>query len=573
MVAARNKLVFLLLLLAGGCLIAAPEAIRPVVTIQGPSNAAYTVTDTIALQWQSTVGGTYVVVDIGPDGSATTLARGEMAPSGANTTPLATQGLPFGTNSVEVLAIATSGLAGSATTTVDIVSNGTITFTPTLPVYGAQYYGSHDLAKRTLTFTTDADSVDCSHDNGATFGPCDSPTSVVFALSDYASGATLQVRAKKLGVEDYVYRYDPQQLNPNLNFFACTAEVSASEGMSVFNQRLNADNLVICLDGNVNITTDTVSSTAFNHNGIRILGVEGAPAHWGHTAAKAVFQGTSSLVGPAGDGGPSLVIAHVTANADGADDFDPAGSGGHMVLSDVNFTATNFGYVAYVYDVNPQAVIDFQDSTLDGSIASPNTANQVIFVDGNTDPNFSLKVTRSNLHAAGGAALAQYTGTTTIASSTLIRDGTAQNTTADLFGALDLASGACSILNSQITSAQTGVAMSRAPCTSGKCSGTNWQIILDTVTLSTHQDGLEISTPASPLATLTINSTTVKRIDTALAAGFGFNLTSGSPLINSLTTNNTFCRQSATIAFGVLKGTTATGSSFNASDYVVDICP
>ncbi len=553
------------------------------------------------MQWQSTLAGEYFIANIGPDGTVTIVQRGNALGNTANSSQIAVQTLPLGDNLLEIVVVA-NGRVGRQSVPITVKpsvgggssggsSGGTVltgtpaSLTPTLPTYASAYFGDHDVAKRTLSFATDADSVDCSHDNGATFVACDSPTTLLFTLADYTSAATLQVRAHKAGAPDTIYDWTPATNNPGLHFYACDAVVSSDEDYDALNARLSGDNVVVCFDANVNIhSVGTDATVALGHKGMRLLGIEGARANFQALDGHTIFQCSSGIDSPTG-GGPSLVLAHVSGISNGADTLDPDNFGGDVVLSDIYLAVkASFSYVIYAVVSTPATSLTIEDSTLDGSLVDPLpatqlTANQTLVIDAKTSADFVLNLTRSTLLSSAGAALLQYKGSTTVSASTLRRNSSNSNTGESVFPVLDVHGGFIAVQgNSQLSSVQSVISFNRADCTSNGGSNTcasGLSMNIGATILSTHQDGIYVNALTGSQVTLDFTQLTIERLDPA-TAGYGLNIAGGAsspPTIAEQAPKTVFCQVSAAPTFTLLNGTIQSGTSFSSAAHGVTPCP
>ncbi|HEX4925590.1 MAG TPA: hypothetical protein VFV50_15960 [Bdellovibrionales bacterium] len=131
-----------------------------------------------------------------------------------------------------------------------------IEFTETHATQEGTYYGSHDERSRTITFNHNADSIECSHDGGLTYGPCESQSSAVWTVDDYNSGRELKVKFVKAGTAERIFSYTPKTAKPNLQFETCSAVVSSNEDFDTFSTRVDATktNPVICLEEGIEIS-------------------------------------------------------------------------------------------------------------------------------------------------------------------------------------------------------------------------------------------------------------------------------------------------------------------------------
>src|SRR5687768_10726947 len=68
-----------------------------------------------------------------------------------------------------------------------------------LPEPAGATFAADDPAPRTLSFSHNGDSVECSRDNGVSWGPCDGPDYLVYTPAEYSGGTIFKVRVHRSG--------------------------------------------------------------------------------------------------------------------------------------------------------------------------------------------------------------------------------------------------------------------------------------------------------------------------------------------------------------------------------------
>jgi hypothetical protein len=126
-------------------------------------------------------------------------------------------------------------------------------FKSSWPMHLSIHYGDHDKPPATLTFSHMADSAQCSHDDGVTWGACDSDGTLVFTPDDYDQQRFVAVKLSKSGFPDEIHKFKPHDDLPGLSFYHCDQVVTAPESAAAFYGRLAAGR-VVCINQNVTIT-------------------------------------------------------------------------------------------------------------------------------------------------------------------------------------------------------------------------------------------------------------------------------------------------------------------------------
>jgi hypothetical protein len=154
--------------------------------------------------------------------------------------------------------------------------------TPTLAPH-ITYVGMHDTAVRTINFTHDADSVECSHNGGSTYAPCDSGNSLIFTTADYSSSALLKIKYVKAGAPDVFDTFTPATSLPGLVFLPCSNLISVNQTNSEFEAIITSGTAsnsrhTICVDSGITINALAATPVTINTMHMDIVGtVAGTP--------------------------------------------------------------------------------------------------------------------------------------------------------------------------------------------------------------------------------------------------------------------------------------------------------
>lgn len=148
----------------------------------------------------------------------------------------------------------------------------TISYSASFPTSSQNYWLSDQSSNRTVTLTHDADSIECSRDNGSTYGSCNTSTTLIWNVADYS--VNHKVRFTKASAESVVYTFKPSDQFSNIEFLTCTETVSSNENFSTFASRLSTGSKVICIDNGVQISRPAATADnqiTFGANDITIL--------------------------------------------------------------------------------------------------------------------------------------------------------------------------------------------------------------------------------------------------------------------------------------------------------------
>lgn len=456
-------------------------------------------------------------------------------------------------------------------------------FQPTFPVHKARHYGSHDVARRTLTFTHTGTSAECSHDGGGNFTACDTLGSIVFTLQDVAENRDLVIKVGN-GVEKYSYHYRPAMQHPGVSFYACDETVMANEGYSAFQARLTQDKTV-CLAASVRITPDSRASLQPTASGTRILGLESAPAVFDATNGDYVFFWTVTGVSRT----PNQVLAHAAFLTHGSVAWNGQHAG-KSILSDVTMTIDGYGY-GVLSDGNSND-LTIEDSTIEGvgSGCGDSSLNAVRFTAFNGTATPTLTIRRSTLRTRFAPALSVTAGTLIAEDSVIERTSTSSCVT-DALDAVEIEGGDLTFRKTTVSGGRRPIVMARY---AGECSGSAgnvcssvaWALTLDNATVRGGESLVYLATPAAPPAPrLTLLQSTFRRTSPVIGAGSAISVNpasvmnvncggsacTGTPQVDEAMAGSTFCAEAMSPAFTVQSGSTM--GTFAAGGYSVGACP
>ena len=138
---------------------------------------------------------------------------------------------------------------------------------------------SDEVSQRKVDITTNADSLECSSDDGLSWQACPSMTTWTWDVANFA--ATHRIRATKaLAVNNLTeVSFTPSQSwGTQRSLVTCTVEVTANESFDAFETRF-VDNAVICLADGVRITNSgSQGSIAVTESNVTVLARSGQSA-------------------------------------------------------------------------------------------------------------------------------------------------------------------------------------------------------------------------------------------------------------------------------------------------------
>ncbi len=159
----------------------------------------------------------------------------------------------------------------------DASASSALAYTATVPTISTSYLGSHDTAARTVTFSHNATTIECSHDGGTSYADCDTSNSVIWTSTDYTNSNVIKVRFNKTGYESLTYTVTPATIYSGLSFLSCDVYIVASDtdGSSLtalLANGTNGDRRTICLSAGVDLNSTASSAVAVSNNYVDVVG-------------------------------------------------------------------------------------------------------------------------------------------------------------------------------------------------------------------------------------------------------------------------------------------------------------
>ncbi|MCB0365872.1 MAG: hypothetical protein H6624_07205 [Bdellovibrionaceae bacterium] len=428
--------------------------------------------------------------------------------------------------------------------TSESASTSAVGLSVTVPNSTRTLWVDDNVTPRTLTFTHSGSSAYCSRDGGASFGSCDSTSSLVWLTSDYSQKHIIRAYGNNGYYEDY--EFTPSSQYSGVSFISCDEEEDGTNNtFDLFeSSRLGTGSKVICLTNGVTINNSVAlngDDMTFGGDNTTIVVRQGQTAGFvstrnsGTSAQMSVFTAT---------GRTGIKLVGVTI------DFNTGGSG-WAVMADsssqdiqiLHSTITNSGVAGSAYTVNidgnsgsttPIKIHDSSISVAEGKMGA--------FVDSGT-----LVVTDSVITSKYQGIRVSIGSTATVTNSTIFCDGSSDATDYPLFNFR----GTLTVTNSTI-----------------KDGCGNGAIAIDDNTFTGGVTNIEGST-LKRTAQITGNT------GTALKALNG----SGGNQFNSSANQNLVCNEStATVGFtgmstGTYAGSWSDTSQLNGNPATISDCP
>lgn len=133
-----------------------------------------------------------------------------------------------------------------------------------------------DQVPRTVQFSHQGESVECSRDGGSSFGPCHTSSpedTFVWNVADYNSLHVIRVRHRDGEIEDF--SFTPSHRFPGISFYNCDLNVTSMDtAFTAFSSRAATDNSTICFENGMSI--QDASSTLTLGSNVQILSYHGS---------------------------------------------------------------------------------------------------------------------------------------------------------------------------------------------------------------------------------------------------------------------------------------------------------
>ncbi len=170
-------------------------------------------------------------------------------------------------------------------------SSGGLSISVTINATPGGTYAFDDTAPRTINFTHNGTSALCSHDGGATYGTCDSASTLIFTVADYTGSKVLKIKVSKSGFADTIYTITLPTDIAGLTFPPCDYVASVAQGFSTFAAgggfALNTTGRVHCIAAGVTVTADATTTLTITQNNVSIIG-------YGSGATRGTIVGSSA---------------------------------------------------------------------------------------------------------------------------------------------------------------------------------------------------------------------------------------------------------------------------------------